>query len=70
MVKTLCAGLDELMPRTDGEPYASQITFVEDRPGHDKRYAIDCSKTMKELGWRPVETFDYRHHPDDPMVSG
>jgi dTDP-glucose 4,6-dehydratase len=58
VVKTLCAGLDDLMPRADGTPYASQITFVADRPGHDKRYAIDCSKTMNELGWRPAETFD------------
>ena len=58
VVKTLCAGLDDLMPRADGTPYASQITFVADRPGHDKRYAIDCSKTMNELAWRPAETFD------------
>lgn len=58
VVETLCAGLDGLVPRKDGEPYSSQIKFVEDRPGHDKRYAIDSSKIMKELGWRPSETFE------------
>jgi len=58
VVETLCAGLDGLAPRKDGEPYSSQIKFVEDRPGHDKRYAIDSSKIMKELGWRPSETFE------------
>ncbi len=58
VVETLCAGLDGLAPRKDGEPYSSQIKFVEDRPGHDKRYAIDSSKIIKELGWRPSETFE------------
>ena len=43
---------------SDGGSYAEQITFVQDRPGHDLRYAIDASKIEKELGWRPVETFD------------
>ena len=58
VVKTICHILDELKPRSDGKPYADQITFVKDRPGHDRRYAIDASKVERELGWRPVETFD------------
>ncbi len=58
VVKTICAILDELKPRADGKSYAEQITFVKDRPGHDRRYAIDASKIERELGWRPVETFD------------
>ena len=58
VVKTICTILDELRPRSDGGSYAEQITFVKDRPGHDRRYAIDASKIEKELGWRPVETFD------------
>ena len=51
------ADLDELRPRADGKPYATQITFVADRPGHDRRYAIDARKIEQELGWRPAETF-------------
>lgn len=58
VVRTLCAILDELAPRADGQPYASQMTFVKDRPGHDRRYAIDARKLERELGWRPLETFD------------
>jgi dTDP-glucose 4,6-dehydratase len=58
VVNTICAILDELRPRADGKSYADQITFVKDRPGHDRRYAIDASKIEKELGWRPAETFD------------
>ncbi|MBU3553969.1 dTDP-glucose 4,6-dehydratase [Polynucleobacter sp. UB-Piko-W3] len=58
VVKTICRILDELKPRSDGKPYAEQITFVKDRPGHDRRYAIDASKVERELGWRPAETFD------------
>ena len=58
VVKTICAILDELRPRSDGVSYISQITFVKDRPGHDRRYAIDASKIEKELGWRPAESFD------------
>lgn len=58
VVKTICRILDELKPRNDGKPYAEQITFVKDRPGHDRRYAIDASKVERELGWRPAETFD------------
>ena len=49
--------LDELRPRNDGKSYGEQITYVTDRPGHDRRYAIDASKIERELGWRPVETF-------------
>lgn len=58
VVKTLCAILDELQPRTDGASYATQITFVTDRPGHDRRYAIDARKLERELGWKPAETFE------------
>lgn len=58
VVKTLCATLDELQPRQDGKSYTEQITFVKDRPGHDRRYAIDATKLEKELGWKPAETFE------------
>lgn len=58
VVKTICAILDELKPRADGKSYVEQITYVKDRPGHDRRYAIDASKVERELGWRPQETFD------------
>jgi dTDP-glucose 4,6-dehydratase len=81
VVNTICAILDELKPRSNGKPYADQITFVTDRPGHDRRYAIDASKIEKELGWRPAETFDtgirktvqwYLDNPQwvDGVVSG
>lgn len=58
VVHTLCAILDELSPRADGKFYREQITFVADRPGHDRRYAIDASKIAQELGWKPAETFE------------
>ena len=58
VVKTICSILDGLKPRADGKSYAEQITFVKDRPGHDRRYAIDASKLKRELGWSPFETFD------------
>lgn len=58
VVGTLCDMLDELSPRADGQSYRTQITFVADRLGHDRRYAIDASKLERELGWRPAETFD------------
>jgi len=58
VVHTLCAILDELKPRLDGKPYKEQITYVKDRPGHDRRYAIDASKIERELGWKPAETFE------------
>ena len=58
VVKTICTILDGLRPRADGKSYAEQITFVKDRPGHDRRYAMDASKLKRELGWRPAETFD------------
>ncbi|MDZ4126499.1 MAG: dTDP-glucose 4,6-dehydratase [Hydrogenophaga sp.] len=73
IVRTVCALLDELRPRTDGQPYASQISYVKDRPGHDRRYAIDARKIERELGWKPAETFEsgirktvqwYLDHPD------
>ncbi len=73
VVRTLCRILDELAPRADGNSYATQITYVTDRPGHDRRYAIDASKLERELGWKPAETFEsglrktvhwYLEHPD------
>ena len=58
IVKTVCALLGELRPRADGQSYETQITYVKDRPGHDRRYAIDATKIHRELGWKPAETFD------------
>ncbi|MGZ2430703.1 dTDP-glucose 4,6-dehydratase [Rhizobium redzepovicii] len=58
VVNTLCGILDELRPRPDRASYTSQMTFVRDRPGHDRRYAIDAAKIERELNWRPSETFD------------
>lgn len=58
IVKIICNLLDELRPRSDGKSYQEQITFVADRPGHDRRYAIDARKIERELGWKPQETFD------------
>ncbi len=57
VVHTLCDTLDKLCPRSDARSYREQIIFVADRPGHDRRYAINCSKIEKELGWIPSETF-------------
>ncbi len=58
IVHTVCALLDEFRPRADGKPYHEQISYVADRPGHDRRYAIDARKIERELGWKPAETFD------------
>jgi dTDP-glucose 4,6-dehydratase len=58
VVEVLCAILDEEKPRSDGRRYRDQITFVKDRPGHDRRYAIDATKVERELGWKPAETFE------------
>ena len=58
IVHRVCALLDELRPRADAKPYADQISFVSDRPGHDRRYAIDARKIEQELGWKPAETFE------------
>jgi dTDP-glucose 4,6-dehydratase len=80
VVKTICSILDGLRPKPSGQ-YADQITFVTDRPGHDRRYAIDASKLERELGWKPAETFEsgiaktvqwYIEHPEwiAGVVSG
>ncbi|MBI3382978.1 MAG: dTDP-glucose 4,6-dehydratase [Aquabacterium sp.] len=58
VVTTICRKLDELRPRADGSPYESLITYVKDRPGHDRRYAIDPTKIQRDIGWRPAETFE------------
>ncbi|GAB7127508.1 dTDP-glucose 4,6-dehydratase [Silvimonas sp. JCM 19000] len=58
VVNTICGILDDIKPRADGAAYASQITYVQDRPGHDRRYAIDARKLERELGWKPAETFE------------
>ncbi len=57
IVRTICALLDEKSPRADAKPYLSQVTYVADRPGHDRRYAINCAKLQRELGWAPRENF-------------
>ena len=58
IVHTVCSLLDELRPAADGKNYREQISYVKDRPGHDRRYAIDASKIERELGWKPAETFE------------
>lgn len=73
IVHIVCTLLDELRPRPDGKQYREQISYVKDRPGHDRRYAIDAGKIQRELGWKPAETFEtgirktvqwYLAHPD------
>jgi len=58
VVQAICDALDRLRPRRNGQPYGDLITFVTDRPGHDRRYAIDASKIERDLGWTPAETFE------------
>jgi dTDP-glucose 4,6-dehydratase len=58
VVNKICTLLDEIQPRADDKSYASQLSFVQDRAGHDRRYAIDAGKIERELGWKPAETFD------------
>ncbi|MDL2297782.1 dTDP-glucose 4,6-dehydratase [Synergistaceae bacterium OttesenSCG-928-D05] len=62
IVKSICSILDKMRPKADGFSYENQITFVKDRPGHDRRYAIDASKIKRELGWEPQETFESGIH--------
>ena len=81
VVETICRILDQLRPRADQKSYLEQITFVKDRPGHDRRYAINASKIANELGWQPKETFEsgiqktvqwYLDHQDwvEGVISG
>ncbi len=58
IVNTVCPLLDELQPKADGSSYQTQVTHIKDRPGHDRRYAIDARKLENELGRKPVETFE------------
>ncbi|GLS03820.1 dTDP-glucose 4,6-dehydratase [Chitiniphilus shinanonensis] len=58
VVRSICALLDEIKPRVDGKSYCEQIVFITDRPGHDRRYAINAHKLERDLGWRPKETFE------------
>ena len=58
VLRTICALLDEICPDPFNSPHASLITFIKDRPGHDRRYAIDCGKIQRELGWQPKEKFE------------
>jgi dTDP-glucose 4,6-dehydratase len=73
VVKTICSVMDDVRPREDGRSYAEQIAFVTDRPGHDRRYAIDAGKMARELSWNPEDSFDsgirktilwYLDHPE------
>lgn len=73
IVRTICSLLDQFKPKSDGTSYSAQITHVADRPGHDRRYAMDASKIERDLGWKPKETFEtgirktvhwYLDHPD------
>jgi dTDP-glucose 4,6-dehydratase len=70
IVHTVCALLDAMRPRADGRSYRDQISYVADRPGHDRRYAIDARKLESELGWRPAETFETWHPQDGAVVPG
>ena len=58
VVNTICEKLDQIKPRADGKSYKTQIKFVKDRPGHDRRYAINATKLQRELQWKPSETFE------------
>jgi dTDP-glucose 4,6-dehydratase len=58
VVETICSLLDELRPNDPVVPHSSLVTFVKDRPGHDRRYAVDARKIERELGWKPHETFE------------
>jgi dTDP-glucose 4,6-dehydratase len=58
VVQTICAFLDKIRPKDNGQSYQGQIAFVKDRPGHDWRYAIDATRIQQKLGWTPLETFE------------
>jgi dTDP-glucose 4,6-dehydratase len=58
IVRTICGHLDDMRPRADGKSYSQQVIYVTDRPGHDRRYAIDATKIHRDLGWKPAETFE------------
>ena len=58
VVRTICAVLDQLLPDSPHRPHERLVTFVTDRPGHDRRYAIDASKIARDLGWTPAESFE------------
>jgi dTDP-glucose 4,6-dehydratase len=70
VVKTNCARLNQLRPRADGKHYAEKITYVKDRPGHDRRYAIDARKIERELSWKPDEIFETGIEKNRAVVSG
>jgi dTDP-glucose 4,6-dehydratase len=80
VVQALCSILDELKPKADGSSYSDHITYIKDRPGHDRRYAIDATKIEHDLNWKPKETFKtgirktiqwYLENPDwwQPLLS-
>jgi dTDP-glucose 4,6-dehydratase len=62
LVERICDILEEIQGSVSGKPLRELITFVKDRPGHDRRYAIDCSKLKQELGWMPEESFESGIH--------
>ena len=70
VVHAICNTVDELKPKLPHSPSTSLITYVVDRPGHDRRYAIDFRKIQRELNWQPTLNFAGRYHPDGSLVFG